>query len=230
MIRLVCLVLVLAGAPAHGQDSTAVSTLLDSLFEAPDSLIVVVDPVLDGAIASMEAGDNEAAAAELEDVLIGAPGHLQALRLLASCHIRLENWEAASAACLQIAGLDSADVSAQVALGYLYQRSGDQDNAELYYGLALERDPDAHHAIFGKGWIHLARRELEAAHDAATQITEIAPDYAPNYILLGRVLTIKGFYKEAARAFRRAFDLDPSLRNRYGILLQELTIRHRLGR
>ena len=207
-----------------------ISDILDSLFLEGDSLVVTLDPALAGAILSMEIGDNEAAAAELEDIIFQSPGHLQALRLQASCYIRLQNVESAIATCLQITAHDSLDTTAQTTLGYLYQRAGDADNAELYYSLAIEKSPDAYQAIFGLGWIQLDRQNLDAAHDAATRITEIAPDYAPNYILLGRVLTVKGFYKEAARAFRRGFGLDASLRNRYGILLQELTIRHRLSR
>ena len=231
MIVLLGLLLAAQFGPAQAQESVGdLTSILDSFGVQDDSTLVVVDPILLGAIASMEAGDNEAAAAELEDIVFGAPDHLQALRLQASCYIRLRDIEGAIATCLQIAGLDSLDTTAEIALGYLYEKAGDPDNAELYYSLALEKEPEAYHAIFGLGWIQMERRDLDAAHDAATRITEIAPDYAPNYVLLGRVLTVKGFYKEAARAFRRGFGLDLSLRNRYGILLQELGQRHQLSR
>jgi tetratricopeptide (TPR) repeat protein len=221
------------GAQDVPRDPVAETDFVD-IFELilgeEDSLISIVDPVLSGAITSMEAGNNEGAVAELEDIILQTPGHIQALRLQTSCYIRLKNHEAAIGACLQIAAQDSFDTSAYVALGYLYQASADLDNAELYYSLALDKDPTLYRALFGLGWINLDRRNLDAAHEASTRITELAPDYAPNYVLLGRVLTVKGFYKEAARAFRRGFSLDPSLRARYGILLQELTIRYRLGR
>jgi tetratricopeptide (TPR) repeat protein len=222
--------LLLVGTVVSQEEPTKeVSEFLEDLFPVGDFLGVLVDPVLSGAISSMEAGEDATAAGELEDILLQAPGHLQALRLLASCYLRLGDSENAIASCVEIAGVDSLDATAQVALGYLYQKMGDIDNAELYYSLALERDPEAYHALFGIGWMHLERRNLDAAHDAATRITEIAPEYAPNYILLGRVLTIKGFYKEAARAYRRGFGLEPGLRDRYGILLQELSQRHRLS-
>ena len=71
--------------------------------------------------------------------------------MLASCYMRLNDPENAIAACVEIASQDSVDASVQVTLGYLYQKMGDPDNAELYYSLALERDPDAHHALFGVG-------------------------------------------------------------------------------
>ena len=207
-----------------------IAGFLDTLLAGSDSLALVVDPILQGAIASMEAGDNEAAAAELLDIVLQAPDHLQAHRLQASCYLRLKDWEGAINSCLQISALDSLDTSAQTTLGYLYQATGNSDNAELYYSLVLAKNPDDYLSLFGMGWIHLKRRSLDAAHEAATRITEIAPDYAPNYVLLGRVLTVKGFYKEAARAYGRGFSLDQSLRRQYGILEQELTIRHRLGR
>ena len=60
--------------------------------------------------------------------------------------------------------------------------------------------------------------------------TELAPEYAPNYVLMGRVLTAQGFYENARQAFQTAFRLDPGLRKQYGILLQELVLRHGLER
>ena len=228
MIFLLALFLGL-GIPAGAQQETDLSSFLDTLLSVdPDSSILVLDPMLEGAVASMEAGDAEGAAAELQDIVLRKPNHLQALRLQASCYLRLKDVENAIATCLQISALDSLDTSAQVTLGYLYQASGNANNAELYYQLVLDKDPDAYLALFGLGWIQLDRKNLDDAHEAATRITEIAPEYAPNYVLLGRVLTVKGFYKEAARAYRHGFSLDPSLRARYGVLLQELTIRHRL--
>ena len=229
----IALAVTLGAATAQEPDlapTEEISGFLDTLLADSDSTALIVDPILEGAILSMESGDNEAAAAELNDIILQAPDHLQALRLQASCYIRLRDWEGAIAACLQISALDSLDTTGQTTLAFLYQALGNGDNAELYYSLVLDKAPQAYLAIYGLGWIHMERRNLDAAHDAATRITEIAPDYAPNYILLGRVLTVKGFYKEAARAYGRGFDLDSSLRNRYGILLQELTIRHRLGR
>jgi tetratricopeptide (TPR) repeat protein len=214
---------------AQGPEGDLVG-FLDTLLAESDSVGLVVDPALEGAILSMESGETEAAVAELHDIVLQSPDHLQALRLQVSCYLRLRDYENAIASCLQISALDSLDTTAHTTLAFLYQALGNGDNAELYYSLVLDKDPDAYLAMFGLGWIHLDRRNFDAAHEAATRITEIAPDYAPNYVLLGRVLTVKGFYKEAARAYRRGFNLDSALRIRYGILLQELTIRHRLSR
>ena len=230
LLKLVWAVAIVSSAVVGQVPEDDLTGFLDTLLADPDSTVLVIDPILTGAIASMEAGDTEAAAAELTDILVQSPEHLQALRLQASCYLRLKDWENAIASCLQISSIDSLDTTAQTTLGYLYQEIGNADNAELYYGLVVDRDPEAYLAHFGLGWIRLERRNLDAAHEAATRITEIAPGFAPNYVLLGRVLTIKGFYKEAARAYRYGFELDPGLRSRYGILLQELNLRHRLER
>jgi len=48
--------------------------------------------------------------------------------------------------------------------------------------------------------------------------------------LMGRALTAQGFFEDAAIAYNRAFALQSKLRDRYGILLQELGLRHQLGR
>ena len=40
----------------------------------------------------------------------------------------------------------------------------------------------------------------------------------------------QGFFTDAAVAYRRAFSLDPGLREQYGVLLQELSLRHSVGR
>ncbi len=211
-------------------------TGLDALLQpadidlSPDTAGVVLDPGLDGVRLSMENGDYASAASELGDFLLHRTGHLQALRLLASCYLHLDDLEQSIQAGLQVAAIDTLDAGILSSLGYLYHRSGDLDNALLYYSLAEEKDPTNPHSRFGKAWIHVARRDFETAHEMATRITELAPDFAENYLLLGRVLTAKGFYREAARSYRHAFRLDSSLRTSYGVLLQELTLRHGVTR
>jgi tetratricopeptide (TPR) repeat protein len=195
-----------------------------------DSLAVAIPPELHGAVASMEAGDYAAAAAELNGVVRRDTADVRAWRLLASAYTHLDAYVQAIQVCRTIALLDTVDAGVPVALGYLHQQQGDLDAAEPYYHRALEMDPDMIQAYQGLGWIYLERREHEKALEMGTRSTERAPDYAPNYILIGRVLTAQGFYEDAAAAYRRAFSLRPDLRERYGILLQELVIRHRLIR
>ena len=176
----------------------------------------------------MESGDYAGAAAELHDIVLQDSSNVQAMRLLASAFSRLEAYVQTIEVCERIAALDTVDAGVVVALGFYNQKLGDFDSAEIHYRQALERDPNAIQAYQGLGWIHLQRRQLEQAFQMGTRTTELAPDYAPNYILMGRVLTAQGFYKNAADAYRKAFALRPDLRDRYGILLQEIAIRHKL--
>ncbi len=198
------------------------------VFESSDSM--VLDPALKSAVDSLKAGNSGGAAVALRDILEKKPVHTQALRLLISAYLRMEDFDRAIDSCQQLAVRDSTDASALVALGYLYQRIGDTILAEQYYQQGLALDPDVIAAYQGLGWIYLKTGRLERALDMASETTERRPHYALNYILMGRALTAQGFFEDAAIAYNRAFALQHDLREQYGILLQELGLRHRLRR
>ena len=185
---------------------------------------------LQAAVEAMEIGDYTAAAAELQGIVVQDSTNLPALRLLASTFIHLEAYVQAIQICRQIGKIDSTDAGGVATLGFLYQKQGDYDLAEMYYLQAIGKDPNFVQAYQGLGWIYLQNRKLQQAFEMVTQTTERAPDYAPNYVLMGRVLTAQGFFENAKRVYKRAFALDSRLRARYGILLQELSLRHRLTR
>jgi tetratricopeptide (TPR) repeat protein len=185
---------------------------------------------LQAAVEAMEIGDYAAAAAELQGIVVQDSTNLPALRLLASTFTQLEAYVQAVHICRQIAKIDSTGAGGVAMLGFLYQKQGDYDLAEMYYLQAIGKDPNLVQAYQGLGWIYLQNRKLQQAFEMVTQTTERAPDYAPNYVLMGRVLTAQGFFENAKREYKRAFALDSRLRARYGILLQELSLRHRLTR
>ena len=200
------------------------------MFESSDSIAVILDPALKSAVDSLEAGNPGGATVALRDILEQNPVHTQALRLLISAYLRMKDFDRAIDACQQLAVQDSTDASALVALGYLYQRIGDMILSEQYYLQGLALDPDIIAAYQGLGWIYLKTGQLERALDMASETTERRPHYALNYILMGRALTAQGFFEDAAIAYNRAFALQNDLREQYGILLQELGLRHRLKR
>jgi len=196
----------------------------------PDTTGVMLAPELQGSIAALESGDVVAAIVELQDIVRSDATHEQALRVLASAYLKLKDYTQAIATCRQIGAIDSTDAGIRVALGYLYQQLGDLAQAEQYYKEALGVNPNLIQAYQGLGWVHLMRGELEMAMDMITETTERASNYAPNYILMGRVLTAQGFFEDAVIAYNRAFALQSALRDTYGILLQELRLRHGLKR
>ena len=198
------------------------------VFESSDS--IVLDPALKSVVDSLETGNPGGAAVALRDILEQKPAHTQALRLLISAYLRMEDFDRAIDACQQLAVNDSTDAGVLVALGYLYQRIGDMILAEQYYQQGLALNPDVIAAYQGLGWIYLKTGRLEQALDMASETTERRPHYALNYILMGRALTAQGFFEDAAIAYNRAFALQHDLREQYGILLQELGLRHRLRR
>lgn len=196
-----------------------------------DTLGARVDPVLRGAITAMEAGDYLSAVVELREIAArDTAANLQALRLMASAYRRMEDYVQSVSICEQISQIDSLGASSEVALGFLHSELGDFDSAEQHYLIALQRDPDQILAYQGLGWLLLQRGRLEQALDMVTETTERAPTYAPNYLLMGRVLTAQGFFEDAVVAYDRAFALRGDLREHYGILRQELLRRHGLSR
>lgn len=219
ILRLGIIVVILLGAKISNAQE---------VFESNDS--IVLDPALKSVVDSLETGRSGGAVVTLRDILEKNPAHTQALRLLISAYLRMEDFDRAIDACQQLAARDSTDASALVALGYLYQRIGDIILSEQYYLQGLALDPDVIAAYQGLGWIYLKTGRLEQALDMASETTERRPHYALNYILMGRALTAQGFFEDAAIAYNRAFALQNDLREQYGILLQELGLRHRLRR
>lgn len=217
--------------PVLGQPA-GVAPLFDDPLAPGDSAGVEVPlpPELLGPVEAMEAGDYVAAVAELQGIVLQDSTHVQALRLLASALIRLDAHIQAAQVCRRIAAEDSSDAGVVATLGFLHQKQGAFDAAEQYYRQALQMDAGLVQAYQGLGWIYLQRRQLQQAMEMVTRTAERAPDYAANYILMGRVLTAQGFFENAKQAYERAFALNPGLREQYGILLQELVLRHRLIR
>lgn len=198
------------------------------VFESSDPAILA--PALKSVVDSLESGNPGAAAVALRDILEKNPVHTQTLRLLISSYLRMEDFDRAIDACQQLTVQDSTDASALVTLGYLYQQIGDLILSEQYYLQGLVLNPDIIAAYQGLGWIYLKTGRLEQALDMASETAERMPHYALNYILMGRALTAQGFFQDAAIAYNRAFTLQNDLRKQYGILLQELGLRHQLKR
>ncbi len=232
MLRVGMLIFAFFGAAiADAQDARESNDDIDSTAVISDDLTAaILDAKLRDAAAFLEAGTPVAAAGALRDILLQNPAHTQALRLLTSAYLRAEIFDRALEVCRQLSVHDSTDASVWIALGYLHQRLGDMTLAEQFYQQGLVMDPDVIAAYQGLGWIYLTTGHLEQALDMVDETTARAPDYAPNYILMGRVLTVQGFFEDAAIAYNRAFALQNDLREQYGILLQELGLRHRLGR
>lgn len=233
MKQTVMVAIVLLGLLSHAstpESNPIVPALEDSLYVAADSVVTLLAPELHVAAAAMEAGDYSDAAAKLEALARKDPANTGVLRMLASAYLRREAYAAAVPVCERIAVLDSTDAGIRVALGFMHGKLGNADRALEAYRDAIDANAETIQAYQGLGWIHLQRRELQEAMNMIAKSTELAPEYAPNYVLMGRVLTAQGFYVNARQAFQTAFRLDPGLREQYGILLQEIVLRHGLER
>ena len=150
ILRLGIIVVMLLGAEiANAQEMFESSESM--VVVSDDSMAVILDPALQSVVDSLETGNTGAATIALRDILETNPAHTQALRLLISAYLRMEDFDRAIDTCQQLAVHDSTDASAMVALGYLYQRIGDIILSEQYYQQGLAPGSRCHRSLSGFG-------------------------------------------------------------------------------
>src|SRR5688572_8143976 len=113
---------------------------------------------------------------------------------------------------------DPAELSRQAAaLLARYDKEGNVDRAIGNLERALSADPQyaTAHAYLSEAYIRKRATNpdpqfLNLAREAARRATELGPDLAAAHLASGRVALESGGRDEAARAYRRAADLDPA--------------------
>ena len=72
----------------------------------------------------------------------------------------------------------------------------------------LELDPQDTEVLISIGTIMVDLEKIDYAAHCFLKVTEIQPENAVNYILLGQVLAIRGEYNDALQLFEYAIELD----------------------
>src|SRR5687767_5714054 len=96
-------------------------------------------------------------------------------------------------------------------LGQAYRRANELVIAEGYYRQALKIDPNFVAALFGYGFTRLAVADWAEAERANRAVTTAEPQNGPAWFNLGLALRGQGKQNDAAQAFQRARQIDPSL-------------------
>ena len=110
---------------------------------------------------------------------------------------------------VQAVGAD-ADPSLLLMAALSHQKLGAQDRAtEIYQGLAMRPESDPWHFI-GQSASQLAGAQPDAAIASAERAVALGGDVADAHYQLGLVLAFRQRWAEAATAFDRAAELDPS--------------------
>jgi len=94
-------------------------------------------------------------------------------------------------------------------LGYLYQETGELDEALENYEIALRLDPAYLPGLLRKAQVQLKRRRLDAAQADFTAVLEARPGQPAALAGLGQVALERGEYPQAIRFFEQALTADP---------------------
>ena len=170
--------------------------------------------------ALLGADDPTGALAAFEEALRRAPSDEIRERTFAAAlaagrqQARASNWAEARARFQRARELDVNDAEAANALGLVAEREGREDNdeeARSLYEQSLAADPAYTPAILNLASIRMSAGELSAAEELFRRAISLAPDSYEAYNGLGIALARQGRVADAAAAFRRAVDINPSL-------------------
>ncbi|HKS97277.1 MAG TPA: tetratricopeptide repeat protein, partial [Terriglobia bacterium] len=100
--------------------------------------------------------DNQAELASQKAVELSQSLPPQEQRRIAAAHAEITNDTAKALAAYQdLAKAAPGDPDVQFALGFLYENSGDYDQARAHYGNVLDRDPKSAEALLGLGRVEI---------------------------------------------------------------------------
>ena len=123
----------------------------------------------------------------------------------------LEGAQAAYEAALEIS---PQNPYALFNLGVIAQSRGDAAEAERYYRQAIAANPELAQARFNLATLLARGGKKEEARDLYLEVIEIEPEYAAAHLNLGFAYRDLGDEKKAERHFKKAVELDASLKSR----------------
>ena len=109
-------------------------------------------------------------------------------------------------------------VPVHIALGRIYQQTGELDKALSEYRRALDEDPSAIDAAYLIGKIYEAQGKLAEAEAALTSVVNRRPGYWVGYSGLGAFYYEHGEFSKAAAQFQAMIDLQPDNSMGYHLL------------
>ncbi|MEP7042253.1 MAG: sulfotransferase [Dokdonella sp.] len=165
------------------------------------------------------------AATLLTQVLVLAPTHPEALRLLAL--VRYRSGAQREAVGLLRRALETWPDDAVVlsTLGGLLGNFGETEEALALLRHACDADPNLAAAWFNLGRLLNAQAEVEGARDALQRTLELADDHLPARVLHASVLAALGDTAAAAAQYRRAISIQPDAAQAWLGLVNLKTVR-----
>jgi len=98
---------------------------------------------------------------------------------------------------------------ALAALGEIYLRKEDFENAQNYFKQSIEAYPENEILAYNVGEIYFSNQKIDEAIHYFELSTQIKPDWPSSYLKLGYVYLNKGDYEKSKLNFNKFLELDP---------------------
>jgi len=157
----------------------------------------------------LDAGNPEAAIAELERAVLAEPDNPVLIDALGSQLFQLERFEEARLKFRRLIELQPRCAAAYTRLAMAAEATERNDEFESALGLAMEIDPNNPEMLRYLGKLNIEQERFYDAGCAFTRLAELEPDNPDNLLAMG-VCLFRGDQIEIAReTFERVLQLDP---------------------
>lgn len=211
-LNLILLIAILA-LPLSGC-LAAINPFSDNTSSTEDAAVKVVPNEAAGQIklaqALLRQGEFPRALAELEIARGMDPANADVENYLGLTYYRLQEYTLAIGSFQKALQLDSkrSDVHNNLGLVYLAQRDYPRALAEFNLCIKDLNYQKKQLPLNNIGLTYMELGQYDQALAALTRATEVAPDYAKSYQLIGRVYQVQGKYSQALAALEKAASLN----------------------
>lgn len=164
----------------------------------------------DAAVAHYRADRMEAADAICREILVGQPGHRDALRMQAWIALRGGRLGPAVDCLTRAARASGDDAEVLNELGFALLQSNRLEEALRTFERVVAIIPDVPEAHYYLGLVNRRLNRLDEAVAAYSRAVELRPDFADALLNLGVALQSQRRLEEALRFYKRALALMPS--------------------
>lgn len=161
------------------------------------------------AIALQQAGEHARAAALCRIVLEHTPDDGNALHLLGSNLLALEEYGEAARVLERVTAIDPASGEAHYSLGLAKKAQGDLPGALASFRAAMEASPHRAEACVAAGTMLLEQSRLDEAQELFREAIARRPRFAEAHYSLGVVLASLQRFPEAIEYHHSALEIDP---------------------
>jgi len=157
----------------------------------------------------LDAGNPEAAIAELERAVLAEPENPVLIEALGSQLFQLERFEEARLKFRKLIELQPRNAAAYTRLAMAAEATDRNDEFESSLGLAMEIDPNNPEMLRYLGKLNLEQERFYDAGCAFTRLAELEPKNPDNLLAMGVCLFRGGQAEIARETFERVLELDP---------------------